>query len=106
MSPISSTVHISTHPVVVSKLTILRDKKSSSKVFRDVMTDLSVLLGYEATQDLELKTDETVKTTVFFGCINHHFVAKVNVHAFPAEVLIGSIFVSYKFLVREPARVF
>ncbi|KAG2179031.1 hypothetical protein INT43_001880, partial [Umbelopsis isabellina] len=62
MSPISSTVHISSHPVVVSKLTILRDKNSSSKVFRDVMTDLSVLLGYEATQDLELVKNETLES--------------------------------------------
>jgi uracil phosphoribosyltransferase len=64
MSPISSNVHISSHPIVVTKLSVLRDKNSSSKVFRDVMTDLSVLLGYEATQDLELKATETVKEMV------------------------------------------
>ncbi|KAM3582035.1 hypothetical protein VKS41_005469 [Umbelopsis sp. WA50703] len=62
MSPISSNVHISSHPIVVTKLSVLRDKNSSSKVFRDVMTDLSVLLGYEATQDLELKATETLES--------------------------------------------
>ncbi|GAB5589220.1 hypothetical protein Unana1_04120 [Umbelopsis nana] len=62
MSPSSSTLHISSHPIVATKLSILRDKTSSSKVVRDVMHDLAVLLGYEATQDLELKPTETLES--------------------------------------------
>lgn len=64
MSPSSSTVHISSHPIVATKVCTLRDKSSSSKTVRDVMNDLAILLGYEATQDLELRKTETVSMMV------------------------------------------
>jgi Uracil phosphoribosyltransferase len=65
MSPTRNTLHVSTHPIVLTKLTILRDKNSSSKVVRDTMRDLTVLLGYEVTKDLELQKGDTVSSSLW-----------------------------------------
>ena len=45
------TLHVSTHPAVLHKLGILRDEKTEPKKFREVVRELSWLLGYEALQD-------------------------------------------------------
>jgi uracil phosphoribosyltransferase len=42
------------HPLVQHKLTLLRDRKSSTKVFRELFGEIGALLCYEATRDLEL----------------------------------------------------
>ena len=46
------------HPLVQHKLAILRDKKTSSKDFRELVTELAILEGYEATRDLPLEDVE------------------------------------------------
>jgi len=43
------------HPLIQHKLTILRKKETSSKEFREVVSEISSYLGYEATKDLELE---------------------------------------------------
>ncbi len=48
-------VFVSRHPLVQHKLTLLRDKNTNSTQFRQLVRELSILLSYEATQDLELK---------------------------------------------------
>jgi uracil phosphoribosyltransferase len=45
-------LHVSTHPVVAHKLAILRDKETTPKQFRELVRELSWLLGYEAMADL------------------------------------------------------
>lgn len=47
-------VHISDHPLVRCKLTLLRDKDTSPRKFRDLLKEITVLLAYEACQDLKL----------------------------------------------------
>jgi uracil phosphoribosyltransferase len=42
----------STHPLVRHKVTLLRDKETDSKQFRELVREISVLLAYEATADL------------------------------------------------------
>jgi len=42
------------HPVIVHKLTELRDKKTRPERFRDLLRDVSALLAAEATRDLPL----------------------------------------------------
>jgi uracil phosphoribosyltransferase len=42
------------HPLVQHKLTLLRDRKSSTKVFRELFGEIGALLCYEATRDLGL----------------------------------------------------
>ncbi len=48
-------VHESSHPLVKHKLTILRDKETKPKKFRELIREISILLAYEATQDLDLE---------------------------------------------------
>jgi uracil phosphoribosyltransferase len=46
--PKSTTLHVSRHPAVLHKLSILSDVRSEPKNFRVVVRELSWLLGYEA----------------------------------------------------------
>lgn len=43
------------HPLVRHKLTIMRDRDTSTAVFRQLLREISMLLCYEATRDLELE---------------------------------------------------
>lgn len=56
-----SNVFASTHPLVVHKLTRLRDKQTDPKKFRELIREISGLLAYEATQDLQV-TSRMVET--------------------------------------------
>lgn len=51
------------HPLVQHKLSYLRDTKTGSKEFRELVSELAMLLTYEATRDLPLK-EITVHTPV------------------------------------------
>jgi uracil phosphoribosyltransferase len=50
------TLHVSNHPAVLHKLAILRDEKTEPKKFREVVRELSWLLGYEALADARVRT--------------------------------------------------
>jgi uracil phosphoribosyltransferase len=52
-SPLKS-VTIVDHPLVQHKLTIMREKETSTASFRRLLREISLLLGYEVTRDLEL----------------------------------------------------
>ena len=54
-------VHVSNHALILHKLTILRDVGTKPKKFRELIRELSILLAYEATQDLAL-AGKTVTT--------------------------------------------
>lgn len=43
------------HPLIQHKLTIMRDKNTGSKQFRELVNEISMLMCYEATRDLPLK---------------------------------------------------
>lgn len=51
------------HPLVQHKLTLMRDKATSTAVFRQLLREISVLLAYEVTRDLEMTT-QTVETPI------------------------------------------
>ncbi|CAK7047456.1 MAG: Uracil phosphoribosyltransferase [Paraeggerthella hongkongensis] len=51
-------VTIVDHPMVQHKLSILRDKETSSKQFRELVKELALFEGYEATRDLPLSEVE------------------------------------------------
>jgi uracil phosphoribosyltransferase len=57
----ASNVFVSNHPLVKHKLTLLRDERTEHKKFRELIRELAMLLGYEATADLDL-CDQPVKT--------------------------------------------
>lgn len=54
------------HPLVQHKLTIMRSKETSTASFRRLLREISTLLCYEVTRDLELtmKTIETPLETI------------------------------------------
>ena len=54
-TPMPPTLHVSDHPAVLHKLAILRDEKTEPKKFREVVRELSWLLGYEALRDARVR---------------------------------------------------
>ncbi len=53
-----SNVHIVEHPLIAHKLTLIRDKTTGVKEFREAISEIAMLLCYEATRDLPLKEIE------------------------------------------------
>lgn len=66
-------VHLIDHPLVQHKLTLMRQKDTSTKSFRQLVHELSALLAYEVTRDMpmheiEIETPlETMKSRVIDG---------------------------------------
>ena len=56
-----STFHIVDHPLIQHKLTIMRRKNTPSKDFRELLEEISMLMGYEITRNLPLE-DIEIKT--------------------------------------------
>lgn len=46
------------HPLIQHKISLLRDKNTSSKEFRELVSEISMLMGYEVTRDIPLKEVE------------------------------------------------
>ncbi len=53
-----SKLHVVDHPLIQHKLTIMRSVKTGSKDFRQLLEEISLLMGYEITRDLPLKDIE------------------------------------------------
>lgn len=58
---VNGKLHVIDHPLVAHKMSILRDKNTSVKDFRELVSEIGVLITYEATRDLPLTT-KTVET--------------------------------------------
>ena len=58
-----SAVHVIDHPLVRHKLSIMRSKETGSKDFRQLLREISLLMGYEITRDLPL-SDVAIETPV------------------------------------------
>jgi uracil phosphoribosyltransferase len=56
-----STLHVSQHPAILHKLAVLRDEATEPKKFREVVRELSWLLGYEALADAHVRP-RTIRT--------------------------------------------
>ncbi len=52
----SEKVHVMDHPLVSHKLTIMRNKNTSTKDFRELVSEIGMLITYEALRDLPLTT--------------------------------------------------
>jgi uracil phosphoribosyltransferase len=56
-------VHVANHPLITHKLTVLRDERTDSPTFRQLVEELVTLLAYEATR--EVRTEKvSIKTPV------------------------------------------
>ena len=53
-----SVVEIVDHPLIQHKISLLRDRRTGTKEFRDMVSEVSTLLCYEATRDLPLEEVE------------------------------------------------
>lgn len=53
-----SQLHIIDHPMIQHKLTIMRNKETGSKDFRELLKEIALLMGYEITRDLPLENVE------------------------------------------------
>ncbi len=56
-------VHVADHPLITHKLTVLRDERTPSPVFRALAEELVTLLAYEATRNVRVE-EVTVRTPV------------------------------------------
>jgi len=56
-------LHVMDHPLILHKLTFLRDINTGNKNFRDLVEEITTLMAYEATRDLEL-VDCEVETPI------------------------------------------
>jgi uracil phosphoribosyltransferase len=48
-------VYIFDHPLIQHKVSLLRDKNTSAKEFRELVAEISTMMGYEVTRDIPLK---------------------------------------------------
>ena len=51
------------HPLIQHKLTIMRDKNTGTKEFRELVSEVAMFMAYEATRDLKLK-DVEIETPI------------------------------------------
>ncbi len=57
------TLHVSSHPAILDKLARMRDEKTDPKLFRELVREISWLLGYEALLDARMMPTR-VKTPI------------------------------------------
>ncbi|WP_340150358.1 uracil phosphoribosyltransferase [uncultured Sneathiella sp.] len=56
-------LHILDHPLIVHKLSHMRDKKTSTKTFRQLLKEIALLMGYEITRHMPT-TIEKIETPI------------------------------------------
>ncbi len=56
-------LHVLDHPLITHKLTIMRDKNTGTKDFRELLYEISMLMAYEITRDLPLE-DVEIETPI------------------------------------------
>ena len=49
------TLRVVTHPLVQHKVTVLRDRRTPTKQFKELVDEIAMLMAYEATADLSLE---------------------------------------------------
>jgi uracil phosphoribosyltransferase len=66
-TPAFPTLRIISHPLIQHKLTILRDRGTPTKIFRELVDEIAMLMAYEATSDLIVEpfpVDTPLESTV------------------------------------------
>lgn len=56
-------INIMNHPLITHKVTMMRDKNTNPKEFRELLKEISLLMAYEVTRDLPL-TDTEIETPI------------------------------------------
>lgn len=78
-----SKVCVFDHPLILHKLSILRDKGTSVKEFRELVSEIAMLMCYEATRDLPLE-DVEIETPVARATVKR--IAGKSLRSFPSCV--------------------
>ena len=63
------------HPLIQHKLTMIRDKNCGTKVFREVVDEIAMLMAYEVSRDMPL--EDVVIETPIEESTQKHLVVKV-----------------------------
>jgi uracil phosphoribosyltransferase len=61
------TLRVVTHPLVQHKITILRDRETPTKIFKELVEEIAMLMAYEATADVpveQIEVDTPLERTV------------------------------------------
>jgi len=58
-----SNLHVINHPMIQHKLSIMRQKETGTKDFKQLLKEISMLMGYEITRDLPLE-DKEIETPI------------------------------------------
>jgi uracil phosphoribosyltransferase len=58
-----SEFHVIDHPLITHKLSIMRNRKTGSKDFRELLNEIAMLMGYEVFRDLPLE-EITIETPI------------------------------------------
>ena len=56
-------IHVANHPLIAHKLTVLRDERTNSPTFRQLVEEIVTLLAYEATREVKTRPVQ-IKTPV------------------------------------------
>ena len=56
-------LHVMSHPLIQHKISILRNEATPVKEFRELVNEIALLMGYEATRDLDM-VERPVKTPI------------------------------------------
>lgn len=51
-------VHVIDHPLIQHKITLIRDKDTGPKDFRDLVSEVAMLMAYEVTRDMQVESIE------------------------------------------------
>jgi uracil phosphoribosyltransferase len=54
-TPLFPTLRLVRHPLVQHKVTVLRDKRTPTKIFKELVDEIAMLMAYEATADILLE---------------------------------------------------
>ena len=73
-TPEFPTLSIVRHPLVRHKLTLLRDRSTPKKIFKELVDEIAMLMAYEATSDLAL--DEVPVETPLERSVGHRVSGK------------------------------
>lgn len=61
-------VHVTSHPIIQQKLTLLRKKETPPKDFRELVIEITTYMGYEATREFHLSETE-IETPLTKVCL-------------------------------------
>ncbi len=55
-------VNVMTHPLIQHKVTLMRDAETGSKDFRELLDEITMLMGYEITRNLPIRGCRSTNT--------------------------------------------